>query len=124
MSNEKNINLGSMDDGGSRHDFGTGAVREGQSGKGRYDLITPVGLRRLARWYELGAMKYADRNWENGLPISNCLNSMFRHMVKYMAGHDDEDHLSAIAWNAFAIMHFEELMPEMQDIPTRKHKEE
>ena len=32
---------------------------------------------------------------------------------------NDEDHLAAIAWNVFAVMHFEEVMPEMQDIPNR-----
>lgn len=34
------------------------AVREPSTGKGRYDLITPYGTRRLAEWYELGAQKY------------------------------------------------------------------
>lgn len=109
-----------INDGGSRQAFDTGAIREGQENKGRFDLITPVGLTRLAKWYELGAMKYSDRNWEKGLPYSNCLNSLFRHLVKYMDGQDDEDHLSAIVWNAFAIMHFEEKHPELCDIPTRQ----
>jgi hypothetical protein len=108
-----------MDDGGTRDHFTTGAMREGRRGKGRYDLITPVGLRRLAEWYELGALKYEDRNWEKGIPVSNCVESMFRHMVKYMDGENTEDHLSAIAWNAFAIMHFEERNPDMMDLSTR-----
>lgn len=113
-----------IDDGGARQSFVTGAVREPHTKKGRYDLITPEGLKRLAEWYELGAMKYSDRNWEKGLPISNCLNSAFRHLVKYIAGAKDEDHLAAIAWNVFAIMHFEKHMPELQDIPTRIKKME
>jgi len=109
-----------IDDSGARMEFSTGAIREPQDKKGRYDLITPFGLMRIARWYELGAQKYADRNWEKGLPFSNCLNSLFRHLVKYMAGYRDEDHLAAIAWNALALMHFEEVMPELNDIPARK----
>lgn len=108
-----------INDGGSRQHFATGATREQQIGKGRYDLITPIGLVRLAKWYELGALKYADRNWEKGLPISNCMNSLLRHATKYLMGMNDEDHLAAIVWNAFAIMHFEENMPELQDIPAR-----
>lgn len=120
MTVEKNL-LAKINDGGSREEFSTGAKREKQIGKGRYDLITPIGLMRLANWYELGALKYADRNWENGLPISNCLNSLFRHAVKYMAGYNHEDHLAAIVWNAFAIMHFEATMPELMDLPTRKY---
>lgn len=113
-----------IDDGGARQSFVTGAVREPHTNKGRYDLITPEGLKRLAEWYELGAIKYSDRNWEKGLPISNCLNSAFRHLVKYVAGGRDEDHLAAIVWNVFAIMHFEKHMPELQDIPTRIKKME
>lgn len=113
-----------IDDGGSRIDYG-GCVREGREGKGRYDLITPIGLQRLAHWYELGAMKYGDRNWEGGgMPISHCWDSMVRHAVKYLAGFNDEDHLAAIAWNAFAIMHYEELNPELQDLPFRINIEE
>lgn len=115
---------GIVDD-GDRESFNTGAIREPQQGKGRYDLITPEGLKRLALWYELGAKKYSPRNWEKGLPISRCFNSMFRHMIKYLAGSNDEDHLAAIVWNAFAIMHFEQYMPHLQDIPTRiENKEE
>lgn len=105
-----------MVDEGTREEQPTGACRESHQGKGSYHLISPVGLRRLAYWYEAGANKYGNRNWEKGLPISNCLNSMFRHMVKYMDGQSDEDHLSAIAWNAFAIMHMEEKIPEMKDL--------
>lgn len=108
-----------IDDGKTRQEFQTGAIRERQTNKGRYDLITPIGLMRLARWYELGSVKYEPRNWEKGLPFSNCLNSLFRHLVKYMAGYNDEDHLAAVAWNAFALMHFEEVMPELNDLPRK-----
>lgn len=107
-------------DEGSRIDYGTGAIRETSEGKGRYDLISPEGLKRLAIWYENGAKKYADRNWEKGLPISRCFDSMQRHANKYLEGDDEEDHLAAVVWNAFAIMHFEKYMPELMDIPTRK----
>lgn len=119
MNQEQKIDLGGIADSGERQEFQTGAIREMQGKVGRYDLISPIGLRRLARWYQLGAEKYADRNWEKGVPISSCINSAFRHLIKYMLGMDDEDHLAAIAWNIFAVMHFEEVMPQMQDIPSR-----
>jgi hypothetical protein len=45
-------------------------------------------------------------------------------MVKYLSGRNDEDHLAAIAWNAFAIMHYEKYFPEMQDLPFRINIEE
>ena len=54
-----------MADGGARTSYGdNAAVREPSIGKGRYDLISPFAIRRLARWYEAGAAKYAPRNWE------------------------------------------------------------
>lgn len=111
--------MGNMNDGGKRITFGEGtATREPDEGKGRYDLITPFGLRRLALWYELGAKKYADRNWEKGMPFSRYLNSAKRHLDKYLMGMTDEDHLAAAAWNILAIIHHEELgQTEFDDLP-------
>ena len=104
LSKESDVKI---HDRGDRIAYEGGAVREGVTGKGRYDLISPPALMRLATWYELGAQKYAPRNWEKGMPWSHCMNSMFRHMVKYMAGWKDEDHLAAVMWNAAALMHYE-----------------
>lgn len=36
------------------------------SGKPRYDLISPYALEALATVLAYGAKKYGDRNWENG----------------------------------------------------------
>lgn len=111
-----------IDDGGTRITYDTGATREPSVGKGRYDLITPHGLDRLAKWYELGAIKYTDRNWEKGIPASRCIDSAFRHMAKWLMGYKDEDHLAAATWNLMAIMHFEILKPELIDIEARGEK--
>jgi hypothetical protein len=101
---------GKINDGGERINYGeNAAVREPSTGKGRPDLISPFALTRLAKWYELGSMKYADRNWEKGMNFSRYTASMFRHVIAWMMGREDEDHLAAIAWNAFAIMHHQEL---------------
>ena len=75
---------------------------------GRYDLITPYGLRRVALRYHFGAKKYGDKNWEKGVPLSNCLDSLLRHVNQYKMGDKEEDHMAAAAWWAFAIMHFED----------------
>lgn len=112
-------------DGGKRMSYGEGlAEREPTDGKGRYDLITPFGIRRLAIWYELGAKKYADRNWEKGMPFSRYIDAAKRHLDKYIMGMTDEDHLAAAAWNILSIMHHEELgQMEFDDMPhylTRK----
>lgn len=110
-----------LPDSGQREQFSTGAVREVQTGKGRYDLITPYGLQRLALHYERGAAKYADRNWEKGIPVSRCFSSAVRHLFQYLAGDRSEDHLAAAAWNIMAIMHFEAVLPEMVDLPARSN---
>lgn len=111
--------LGNIDDGGKRMSYGEGmAVREPSTGKGRYDLITPFGIARLARWYELGAAKYADRNWEKGMPFSRYIDSAKRHIDKYIMGMTDEDHLAAAVWNILCIIHHEELgQMEFDDMP-------
>ena len=94
------------------------AVREPSTGKGRFDLVTPFGWMRLAKWYELGAHKYSDRNWEKGMPFSRYIDSALRHIVKWIMGMTDEDHLSAAVWNLLCIIHHEELgQTELDDMP-------
>ena len=120
-------------DSGEREQHATGAVRDTRAGKGRFDLISPVAKRRLAQWYEKGAMKYTDRNWEKGMPLSRFLDSAMRHLNDYAMVaqyrrdgiplenlppdvNPYEDHLSAAMWNIAAIIHFEELRPELDDL--------
>ena len=43
------------DDGQERQTFANGAIRESMHGKGRFDLIPPIALLRLAQHYENGA---------------------------------------------------------------------
>ena len=108
-----------INDGGDRISYGEGkAIREPSIGKGRYDLISPFGIDRIAKWYELGARKYADRNWEKGMPFSRYVDSAKRHLNKYVMGMEDEDHLAAACWNIIAIMHHQELGElEFDDMP-------
>lgn len=108
-----------MDDNGTREvQRKDGAIRENQDGKGRPDLITPFALTRLAKHYENGAKKYSDRNYEKGMNYSRYTASMFRHLIAWMKGEEEEDHLAALAWNAFSIMHHQELKQDhLDDMP-------
>lgn len=92
-------------DSGQREQFNTGSVRDTREGKGRFDLISTIGLRRLAELYERGAQKYGDRNWEKGQPLGRYLDSAMRHLICLMECNKDEDHAAAVAWNAFGFMH-------------------
>ncbi len=87
------------DDGAPNEAFDTGAVRSQAEGKGRFDLLPAYAILRLAQHYENGARKYADRNWEKGLPLSRFVDSALRHTFAFMGGDRSEDHLSAILWN-------------------------
>jgi len=95
--------------------FETGAVRSRDADDSRYDLITPIGLRRLAQTYAEGASKYGENNWLKGIPSSDLFNHAVRHMYMWLSGDTSEDHLAHAAWNIFAIMHFEETRPELID---------
>lgn len=101
------------------HTFATGAVRSTDADGVRYDLMSPHALERIAMTCAEGANKYGEHNWTKGLPISSCINHALRHIVLYLAGDDAEDHLAHAAWNLMAVMHFEEVLPDMQDIPAR-----
>ena len=106
-------------DSGERIKFESGAVRDIQEGKGRMDLLPMCALIRLSKHYEAGAVKYKERNWEQGIPIHSFMDSAHRHIAEYMDGATDEDHLCAAAWNLMCAMWTEEKKPEMQDIPAR-----
>ena len=78
------------------------------AGKPRYDLIPPDALRALAWVYTLGAVKYADRNWEKGLSWSDTIGALERHAEAVKAGEDYDHetglpHGAHIAWNGLAL---------------------
>ena len=106
----------SVKDSGQREDFPTGSKRDTRSGKGRFDLLPPRCITRLAKHYENGAVKYGDRNWEKGQPSSRYMDSLLRHAFRYLDGERNEDHLAAVVWNAFGIMFNEEYTQEHDDL--------
>lgn len=101
----------------------TGSQRDDRTGKGRYDLISPLAMRRLAQLYERGAGKYKPRNWELGQPLSVYTDSGIRHFFDFLWGKRDEDHLAAVMWNSGAAIHTEEMIKigelpaELDDMP-------
>ena len=108
-------------DSGERKVYESGARRDSQGGKGRYDLLPPLALKRLAQHYENGAKKYDPHNWEKGMDVSRMFSSGIGHAFQALAGERDEDHLIAAIWNLIAIVEYEErvrlgiLPPELFD---------
>ena len=90
---------------GAPRSYSTGARRDTRDGKGRFDLISPIMLARLARLLEEGAKRYGSRNWEKGIPPTRFLDSAFRHLVKVLAGQDDEDHAVQVIFNMMGYLH-------------------
>jgi hypothetical protein len=74
-------------------------------------------------WLMQGAAKYSPRNWERGINISRCIDSLCRHLDKLFRGITDEDHKAAAKCNIMFILHYCRaiengiLEPKYMDIP-------
>jgi hypothetical protein len=98
---------------GTTAKFGTGAVRSADVEEFRYDLVSPIGLREVARACAEGAEKYGDWNWEKGMPVHDLLNHVLAHIYQFLGGDRSEPHLGHAAWGILAAIHSHELWPEL-----------
>ncbi len=80
-------------------------------GKPRMSLIDSYAMEQLAWVLTKGAIKYAPHNWRKGLKISECLDSMQRHINAYNNPHmEDNDpetglsHMAHVMCNAMFIL--------------------
>lgn len=88
-----------LKDSGERRTFSTGAQRDRGHGKGKPSLVPGFVIWLVSRIYEDGAIKYTDRNWEKGMPLSEYIDSAERHLQKLKDGLRDEPHASQVIWN-------------------------
>lgn len=95
--------------------FGTGAVRSDTFEEFRYDLVSPIGLREVARACAEGAQKYGDWNWEKGMPVHDLLNHAIAHIYGFLSGDRSEPHLGHAAWNLLAAIHSQQLWPHLNE---------
>jgi hypothetical protein len=100
---------------GTTEKFGTGAVRSSTFEEFRYDLVSPIGIREVARACAEGAQKYSDFNWEKGMPVHDLLNHAIAHVYQFLSGDRSEPHLGHAAWNLLAACHSHELWPHLND---------
>lgn len=95
--------------------FKSGAIRDNQEGKPDFnETISWTAFNRYAKYMTGKKAKYGAGNFKKGIPTSSYVASMLRHVDKWMRntyenGQDElnEDHLSAIVFNVFGIMHNE-----------------
>jgi hypothetical protein len=78
----------------------------------RYDLIPPYALERLVEVYTLGAKKYSDDNYLQGMSYRRVFGALLRHAFAWLAGRskdpeDGQHPLASVAWCAFALMEYE-----------------
>ena len=96
--------------------FSSGAIRDSQEGKEDYiETISWTALKRYAQYMTEKKKKYGSGNFKKGIPIGSYEKSLLRHIQiylenKYEGGtkEKDQDHLSAIVFNALGIIHEEE----------------
>ena len=103
-----------MHDGGERTTYEGGAQREPHKGKGRYDWITPFGLKRVA---EIGVF-LANRNEEDKRTVecgpSGPISVASYFINLWRTGDRRYDYLALAAWYVMSAMHIEntgEVMP-------------
>lgn len=105
-----------MKSSGKVRDFNTGSRRDFGEGKAPMELLPWDLLQRVSIWYKLGADKYGLNNWRLGQPSTQVIGSLMRHTAKYLMGFRDEDHLSAIVWNALCLMNNETYHKENEEV--------
>ena len=89
---------------GPRREFSTGAHKQAAAGKGCPVQVPGDAVMEVAKHFENGAVIHGARNWEKGLPLSELLNSMERHLQQEKMGMTDEPHARAMAWNALVYL--------------------
>ena len=96
--------------------FNSGAVRDLERNKENYlEGISWIALQRYARYMDEKALKYGRGNWQKGIPPESYMRSLLRHIQKFIAEwnygicEEKDDHLSAITFNVFGLMHELEL---------------
>jgi hypothetical protein len=92
-------------------DFKTETLRPGDdltkqavkfdNGKLRWSLIPRDSVRAILNILEIGAKKYAARNWEKGMDWSRPFDACIRHLTSWWNGeHKDPDTGYSHLWHA------------------------
>lgn len=96
--------------------FDSGAIRDSEENKEDYiETISWTAFRRYAQYMTEKKKKYGAGNFKKGIDIDSYERSLVRHLQKYMENkyeggivETQEDHLAAILFNVFGIIHEEE----------------
>lgn len=81
------------------------------------DWVLTTAMLEVSIHYEDGARKYAERNWEIGIPVHCFIDSAVRHYLKWRRGDTDEPHDRAVLWNLLGAWWTMDNHPELNDLP-------
>ena len=113
-------------DGNSRHLWYTLILFQSQGFPMEYSNCTQSTsnmLLEVAKHYEEGAKKYAERNWEKGISLHCYIDSGVRHYLKWLRGDTDEPHDRAFVWNMLGAIWTQTNLPHLIDLPFGKENE-
>lgn len=91
-------------------------------GKTRHDLVPTFAQEQYAKVLTKGAEKYAERNWELGMPWSKVLASLERHLQAIKRGEDFDPetgilHSAHVMCNAGFLTEYYKIYPQGDDRP-------
>lgn len=112
--------------------FPSGAIRSDNTGRERFDWISPLALKSLAEYLSTTENSFAQINYFKGIPEEACVESVLRHVNDFQInGHKKE--AVALLFNAVALVHtmclrergeYKELYPSTEIINKSDYKEE
>jgi len=85
--------------------YSTGAQRDSRGGKGAFHWMPWDAVWLVSNIYERGNKGRSktgdgnDRNWENGMPLIDLLQSAMNHITAHLAGDRTEAHIPQAVWN-------------------------
>jgi len=96
--------------------FKTGAVRDLDDTKPDFiEAISWTAFRKFGEYMTSKKSRYGSGNFKKGIPIESYEQSLVRHLQKYFENKYEEgkqeineDHLSAMVFNIFGILHEQE----------------
>lgn len=97
------------------------------NGKRKWSLVDFESLEPMVEVLEFGAKKYSKDNWKKGMPMSEVVESLLRHVYALLRGEmiDTESllrHIGHIQCNALFLSYIEKHKPEFNDLIKKKEK--
>lgn len=112
--------------------FPSGAIRSDNTGRERFDWISPLALKALAEYLSTTENSFAQVNYFKGIPEDACVESVLRHINDFQINRHKKEAV-ALLFNAVALVHticlrergeYKEAYPKTEIINKSDYKEE